>query len=719
MKKRITGILLITFLAVMLNVSIFADNLQIGADIGDILATDIVAKINDYVIPSFNIDNSMVIYARDLNKYGFDVLWDGEKRHVNISQNKTKRFEPIEVAESLGTPIGTKYGDVLYTDIKTFIDGKEIESFNINGSTAIYFRDLKSFGAVNWDDESRISSLTVENIKTEESKIIYEPSQISKLVSPAVVYVETYDEYGYDLSTGSGFIVDKLGLVVTNYHVIENAYTTIIKLVDGREFDVVDIMQYDVDRDVAVLKIDASNLSEVLLGNSDKVENGDKILTIGSPIGLENTIADGLISNKNRIYDEKSYFQISAPISSGSSGGALLNYSGEVIGITSATYIYGQNLNLAIPINEVKSYIISAIEGKKTDDYDIVSMIESAENAEYYIVEYSNGDKYIGEIKDDVFSGYGTYYWENGLVYEGEWSGNLPNGSGTKTWSNGDKHEGEFKDGVANGYGKTTWFDGEKYEGNILDGYRNGFGTYTWTDRDIYVGNWRSDFKYGRGTYYYSDATVLAGIWYEDEYIAEHVESPSYVIAEVLTSDDIWAYWDDVEYADYYYVYSSVSPDGPFERIVDSKGEALINDISMCFLEDINPNTTVYVAVSTVIDGEESELSEVVNATTYSKILTPKALMSVPISDSELAVKWNKIENVEGYFLYYSTSEDGDFEPYKDETGDLIKFDWYSDYCVSITDLEPNTTMYFKVKSVRANEISEFSDVFWGTTLSE
>lgn len=177
----------------------------------------------------------------------------------------------------------------------------------------------------------------------------YTAKDISKIVAPAVVYIET------DICCGSGFIIDSSGLVVTNYHVIDNCKYAFIRLTNGNTHNVVYVVDYNKEKDIAILKVNATNLPTVKLADSISIENGDTIYTIGSPKSLENTISSGLISNKNRIINDLPYIQISAPISSGSSGGTLINEKAEVIGITSAAFSNAQNLNLAIPINQLNT----------------------------------------------------------------------------------------------------------------------------------------------------------------------------------------------------------------------------------------------------------------------------------------------------------------------------------------------------------------------------
>lgn len=195
----------------------------------------------------------------------------------------------------------------------------------------------------------------------------YSPAEIWERVSPAVVRIEVYEgEDLYAAGEGSGFISDPNGKIVTNYHVIEQAARLSVHTADGQTYEVQEICAYDELRDVAVLRIAATGLPAVKLGDSDAVRTGDRIYTIGSPMGLEYTLSDGLVSQASRTVQGQAFIQISAPISPGSSGGVLLNERAEVIGIPSrAEEGFGaQNLNMAIPINSLLLYL--GAEGRYT-----------------------------------------------------------------------------------------------------------------------------------------------------------------------------------------------------------------------------------------------------------------------------------------------------------------------------------------------------------------
>ena len=155
-------------------------------------------------------------------------------------------------------------------------------------------------------------------------------------------------------SLGSGFFIEG-GLIATNYHVIKDAKRGIAKLVgQEKEFAIDGFVAIDKERDLAILKVTGLHAPALPLGNSDNAQVGETVYAVGNPRGLEGTFSPGAISSirpeGNAVIRGK-ILQITAPISPGSSGGAVLNSRAEVIGIAVATRVDGQNLNFAIPSN--------------------------------------------------------------------------------------------------------------------------------------------------------------------------------------------------------------------------------------------------------------------------------------------------------------------------------------------------------------------------------
>ncbi|HEY1996480.1 DegQ family serine endoprotease [Paraburkholderia sp.] len=158
-------------------------------------------------------------------------------------------------------------------------------------------------------------------------------------------------------SLGSGFIVSSDGYILTNAHVVDGANVVTVKLTDKREFKA-KVVGADKQSDVAVLKIDASNLPTVKIGDPSQSKVGQWVVAIGSPYGFDNTVTSGIISAKSRSLPNENYtpfIQTDVPVNPGNSGGPLFNLQGEVIGINSMIYSQTggfQGLSFAIPINE-------------------------------------------------------------------------------------------------------------------------------------------------------------------------------------------------------------------------------------------------------------------------------------------------------------------------------------------------------------------------------
>ena len=207
----------------------------------------------------------------------------------------------------------------------------------------------------------------MENMKT--------PQQIAEDILPSTVLLEMKDSNGQRYGLGSGFFVRE-GEIATNFHVVEGAYEGSAKLFDQTErYDIEGYTALDVNNDLIILKIkdrDQTIVSRAALplGDSESVRPGDQIYAVGNPEGLEGTISDGIISGIRILNTGDKRIQITAPISPGSSGGAVLNTDGEVIGVSvaglsslrpissqkpqDAQYInVAQNLNLAIPSNSL------------------------------------------------------------------------------------------------------------------------------------------------------------------------------------------------------------------------------------------------------------------------------------------------------------------------------------------------------------------------------
>ncbi len=167
---------------------------------------------------------------------------------------------------------------------------------------------------------------------------------------------------------GSGVIIDAgNGFIVTNSHVIDKAHDIVVTLEDGQRFNA-EVIGKDPGADIAVIQIEAKNLSQIPLSNSDELRQGDFVVAIGNPFGLGQTVTSGIVSALGRsglgIESYEDFIQTDASINPGNSGGALVNLKGELVGINTAIYGRSGNIGIgfAIPVNMVKHLVDQLIE---------------------------------------------------------------------------------------------------------------------------------------------------------------------------------------------------------------------------------------------------------------------------------------------------------------------------------------------------------------------
>jgi S1-C subfamily serine protease len=173
--------------------------------------------------------------------------------------------------------------------------------------------------------------------------------------------------------SGSGFIINSSGQILTNSHVVDGADQVTVTLKDGRTFDG-KVLGEDPVTDVAVIQINANNLPILALGNSNTLQPGEAVIAIGNPLGLNNTVTSGILSATDRsssaigASDKRvDYLQTDAAINPGNSGGPLLNAGGKVIGMNTAIIQGAQGLGFAIPINTVQKISQELISKGRVD----------------------------------------------------------------------------------------------------------------------------------------------------------------------------------------------------------------------------------------------------------------------------------------------------------------------------------------------------------------
>jgi hypothetical protein len=187
------------------------------------------------------------------------------------------------------------------------------------------------------------------------------PSELYKTAGPSVVLIEIYSDDGKVSGSGTGFIVSSDGAILTNYHVIAHTKRATVRLANDDAYDDVTVLDIDKRKDIALIKIKAVGLPYLTLGRSASAEVGDEVYVVGNPLGiLQNTFSEGILSGI-RQGDGYRLFQLSTPVSHGSSGSPVFDTNGNVIGIIKSTIEEGQNLNFAIPID----YVLGMLSSKE------------------------------------------------------------------------------------------------------------------------------------------------------------------------------------------------------------------------------------------------------------------------------------------------------------------------------------------------------------------
>jgi serine protease Do len=192
--------------------------------------------------------------------------------------------------------------------------------------------------------------------------------QIIKEAENATFIIYTYDEFGSPAGSGSGFFIAADGTGITNYHVLDGAVKAVVKTADEKKYEIDCVILSDKKWDVVKFRIKADNPKfEYLTFSKKEVVKGDMVYNISSPMGLEKTVSDGIVS---ALRDDKQHgdvIQISAPISSGSSGSPILDKNGDVIAV--ATYVRrgGQNLNFGVKINDEKLLLLTKNDFEKAN----------------------------------------------------------------------------------------------------------------------------------------------------------------------------------------------------------------------------------------------------------------------------------------------------------------------------------------------------------------
>ncbi|MCI9527046.1 MAG: serine protease [Lachnospiraceae bacterium] len=202
---------------------------------------------------------------------------------------------------------------------------------------------------------STVSQLRAGTVsaKQESSEKTFE--ELAQLAS-SIVMIAVHDSRQEVIGTGSGIMIGRAGFILTNDHVVSGGSFFSVRMEDdGQIYTTDEVIKYNYNLDLAVIRISKQLNPLPIYSGTRKLVRGQKVVAIGSPLGLFNSVSDGIISGFRDIRDVN-MIQFTAPISPGSSGGAVLNMQGEVIGISTAGIDNGQNINLAVSYKDIRTF---------------------------------------------------------------------------------------------------------------------------------------------------------------------------------------------------------------------------------------------------------------------------------------------------------------------------------------------------------------------------
>lgn len=276
---------------------------------------------------------------------------------ISLVRGKVLQMDASISPGSSGGPVLNEIGKVIGISVGYRVDGQ-----NLNFAIPVnYLKSLVNMSIMPTPVKPKVTPPLVEPKTTKpqsapppaDPKLVLTAREIAEIALGSTVHLGFTDAKDKRW-TGSGFVVHD-GQIATNYHVIDNMLIGGVKLVGKAEiYPVEAILDSDKEHDLAVIKVGGIDAPALSLGDSDTVRIGDKVYVAGNPQGLEGSFSDGMISAIRGDSIDK-FFQMTAPISQGSSGGPVVNEKGEVIGISFATFRNGQNLNFAIPVNYLKA----------------------------------------------------------------------------------------------------------------------------------------------------------------------------------------------------------------------------------------------------------------------------------------------------------------------------------------------------------------------------
>jgi serine protease Do len=299
-----------------------------------------------------------------MNEFEKEEFSNEEKEEIK-SEELAEDIKTIEeeIKSRLIEEKPKKKRSILFSIIVIFVIGALIGGFLGGYISLKYFKSSLNLPSI--QNPTNVQYINISDvIKVEESQIV----NVAEKVSPAVVRISTtqvVQDFFFTYETpglGSGFIISSDGYIVTNNHVIEGAKKITVTLSDGKEYDGF-LVGTDPSSDVALLRINATDLPYLTFTDSSMLRVGQTVIAIGNPYGFDHTVTTGVISALERTLTFEDgttlvgVIQTDAAINPGNSGGPLLNLSGEVVGMNTAIYAAGQGIGFAVSSNTIMKVI--------------------------------------------------------------------------------------------------------------------------------------------------------------------------------------------------------------------------------------------------------------------------------------------------------------------------------------------------------------------------
>jgi len=235
--------------------------------------------------------------------------------------------------------------------------------------------------------------------------------ELIKQKENAIFAIYTYDDFGVATGIGTGFFISSDGIGISNYHVLEDASRGVIKTIDGKTYEINEVLSLNEQADIIKFKVNIEgDQTNYLSTKTEEIERGERIFVIGNPHGFESTVSDGIISSIRQSDDYGHILQITAPISPGSSGSPVMTYDGKVVGIATFQFSEGQNLNFAVSTNSLNNLSPPTFNAISSSRPDILIINErSVDNSELILnsIEFKESETIINFSFTNVSMGFG------------------------------------------------------------------------------------------------------------------------------------------------------------------------------------------------------------------------------------------------------------------------------------------------------------------------